>query len=65
MPDGSKGVSGRLFYPSVNFRTYKVAKFEVAAEASTDRRKEFFEAKIGHYDNLLMTGTPGVAWISS
>ena len=63
VPDGSKGASGRLFYPSVNFRTYKITKFEIAAErASPDRRKDFFEAKIGHYDGLLMTNAPGAAW---
>ena len=63
VPDGSKGVSGRLFYPSVNFRTYKIAKFQIAAEkASSDRRKDFFEAKTEHYDGLLQTNVPGAAW---
>jgi len=63
VPDGAKGVSGRFFYPKQDNRSFGITKFSIEADkASPDRRKDFFEAKIAHFEKLQSRRIPGTAW---
>ncbi|MCE9606670.1 MAG: hypothetical protein K8U03_17410 [Planctomycetia bacterium] len=63
LPHGSRGVSGRFFYPKRDFNSYDVVKFKIGADKATaEKRKDFLTAKLDHYQKLQSRNIPGAAW---
>src|SRR5437762_3127633 len=56
-------VKGTLFLPDSEAKKLVPVSFTIAADAAKpDARKEFYEAQLQHYTNLINQSVPGGAW---
>lgn len=55
-------ITGALIWPLLEGKTRRIG-FRIAAEQLTpERRQEFFEIRLNHYNELCRRGLPGGAW---
>ncbi len=59
----SREVTGRLYLPSADFKSYAITRFRIPADqASITHRDAFYQGKIAELQGLLSDGAPGTAW---
>ncbi len=60
-PEG-KDVTGTVFWPTQNRNELVPVRFKVKAAARGDYRRQFHEARMGYFTNLVNRDIPGAAW---